>query len=346
MKAVFIDDHGDLKQLQVANLPEPKVGPNDVLIKSGFAALNHIDIFIVKGWPDLNLSMPHVIGSDRSGIIQEIGSEVTTLKEGDRVTVNPGISCGKCKACLSGKQNFCEQFSILGEHQWGTFAEILKMPEINVIKIPKDYSLDKAAAAPLTFLTAWRMLSTQAKLKPNEIIFIHGASGGVSTAAIQIAKFFKAKVITSTSNQDKVEKARDIGADHVINYKKMPEYGKYVYKELTNRMGVDVVIDSVGQATINDSIRLLKPGGRLITCGSTTGPTTEIDLRHIFWKQLRIMGSTMSNQGEFREVMELVFDGTLIPIIDKVYVLDEVKQAEKFLNEGNQFGKVLLKITS
>ncbi len=347
MKAAFINNHGDLNQLQVGSIEEkPKIGPNEVLIKLEYAALNHIDLFIVKGWPGLKLSLPHVIGSDGSGIIEKVGSAVTTLNEGDRVTFNPGISCGKCLACLSGRQNFCEHFSILGENQWGSFAEYLKMPEINVIKVPKSYPLDKAAAAPLTFLTAWRMLVTQAKIKVNETVFIHGASGGVSSASIQIAKYFKAKVITTTSSPEKVEKAKKIGADEVINYKETPDYGKKVYAEFTNRKGVDIVIDSVGQATFKESVRLLKAGGRLIVCGATTGPNTEMDLRYLFWKQLKIVGSTMSNQQEFREVMTLVFNGTLDPLIDKIFPLDKVIESERHLSEANQFGKVLLKIPS
>ncbi|TFF89733.1 MAG: alcohol dehydrogenase [Promethearchaeota archaeon] len=344
MKAAFIEEHGSLETLKVGQVEEPKLESNEVLIETKFGALNHIDLFIIKGWSGLNLALPHVLGSDGSGIVKSVGSKVSLFNEGDRVAINPGLSCGKCYRCLSGKQNFCKEFSILGEHQWGTFAERFKVPEINALEIPKGIKLDVAAAAPLTFLTAWRMLTTQAGLKPNEYIFIHGAGGGVSTAAIQIAKYIGAKIITSTSTQEKMERALSLGADYAINYVKNPNFGKEVYINLTKKQGVDVVIDSVGKKTFQDSIRLLKPGGRLVIPGATTGPISEIDLRQIFWKQLRVIGSTMSNQQEFRNVMDLIFKGKLKPIIDKVFPLENIREAEEYLKEHKQFGKVLLKI--
>lgn len=344
MKAAFIEEHGNLDKIQIGEVNAPTISPNEVLIETKFGALNHLDIFVVRGWPGLTLNMPHVIGADGSGIVKDIGSEVTTLSVGDKITINPGLSCGKCEMCLSGQQVFCKQFSILGENKWGTFAQYLKLPEISVLKIPDGSSLEKAAAAPLTFLTAWRMLITQARIKPNEYVFIHGAGGGVSSAAIQIAKYYGAKVITTTSTSRKIEMAMNLGADHVINYKEIKDYRNQVY-ELTNKHGIDVVIDNVGQATFPTSIRLLKPGGRLITCGVTSGPLSKINIADIFWKHLEIKGSTMANQGEFRAVMELVLDGTLNPIVDKVYPLENVREAEEYLSEGNQFGKVLIKIS-
>ena len=344
MKAAFIQEHGNLEKIQIGDLDAPTIGPNEVLIETKFGALNHLDIFVVRGWPGLTLNMPHVIGADGSGIVKEIGSEVTTLSVGDKITINPGISCGKCEMCLSGQQVFCKQFSILGENKWGTFAQYLKLPEISVLKIPDEFSLEKAAAAPLTFLTAWRMLITQAEIKPNEYVFIHGAGGGVSSAAIQIAKYYGAKVITTTSTSRKIEMAMKLGADHVINYKETKDYRNQVF-ELTNKHGIDVVIDNVGQATFPTSIRLLRPGGRLITCGVTLGPFSKINIADIFWKHLEIKGSTMANQGEFRAVMQLVLDGTLKPIIDKIYPLENVREAEEYLSEGNQFGKVLIKVS-
>jgi len=344
MKAAFIEEHGNLDKIQVGDLDAPIISPNEVLIETKFGALNHLDIFVVRGWPGLTLNMPHVIGADGSGIVKDIGSEVTTLSVGDKITINPGLSCGKCEMCLSGQQVFCKQFSILGENKWGTFAQYLKLPEISVLKIPDGFSLEKAGAAPLTFLTAWRMLTTQAGIKPNEYVFIHGAGGGVSSAAIQIAKYYGAKVITTTSTSRKIEMAMNLGADHVINYKETKDYRNQVY-ELTNKHGIDVVIDNVGQATFPTSIRLLRPGGRLITCGVTSGPLSKINIADIFWKHLEIKGSTMANQGEFRAVMQLVLDGTLNPIVDKVYPLENVREAEEYLSEGNQFGKVLIKIS-
>ena len=345
MKAAFIKNHGSLDQLLVGDIEVPKIKTNEVLVKAKYGALNHIDVFLIKGWPGLKLSLPHVLGSDGSGIVKEIGAAVTTIREGDKVAINPGLSCGKCEYCLSGNQNFCKSFSIIGEHKWGTYCEYFKIPEENVIILPANFSYELAAAAPLAYLTAWRLLKTQAKLKKDELVLIHGAGGGVSTAAIQIAKYFGAKVITTTSDQEKMKKAKAIGADHVINYKANPNYSKTIYSELTQKRGIDVIVDSVGKLTLPISLRLLKPGGRLVIPGATTGPTTEIDIRQIFWKQLKIIGSTMSNQKEFREVMKLVFSGVLRPVIDKKFQLEDIIDAENYLNESKQFGKVIVEIS-
>lgn len=344
MKAAFIREHGSLEKLEVGTVNRPEIGANDVLVKVKYAALNHIDIFVIKGWPGLNLKLPHVLGSDGCGIVEDIGSAVTKVKKGDKVTINPGISCGKCYQCLSGRQNFCPEFSILGENQWGSFAEFVKIPELNLLKIPNEKLFKEAAAAPLTFLTAWRMLTTQGNTQRGDYVFIHGSGGGVSSAAIQIAKYLGATVISTTSTEDKKQKAKEIGADFVLNYKTNEDYSSEVYKDITNKEGIDVVIDSVGKATFNTSIRLLKPGGRVVTCGVTSGPKTEIDIRHIFWKQLEIKGSTMSNQKEFRDIMKLVFERKITPVIDKIFPLDEIRKAEAYLDEGKQFGKVLIEI--
>jgi NADPH:quinone reductase-like Zn-dependent oxidoreductase len=345
MKAAYISNHGKLENIQIGEVDDLMIDPNDVLIETHYAALNHLDLFVIRGWPGLDLSMPHVIGADGSGIVKEIGSEVSMFKIGDKVTINPGLSCQKCEMCLSGKQVLCKQFSIKGEHEWGTFAEFFKIPEINILKLPNSFPLDQAAAAPLTFLTAFKMLISLGNAKPGDFIFIHGAGGGVSSAAIQIAKYFGAKVIATTSSQEKMEQTKKLGADYVINYKKMKDYTKFVYNEITNRRGIDIVIDNIGDVTFNKSIRLLRAGGQLITCGATSGSKIELNLANIFWKNLQIKGSTMSNQGEFRAVMRLVFEGKLKPIIDKIFPFNKVKDAEKYLSEGKQFGKVLLKVS-
>jgi NADPH:quinone reductase-like Zn-dependent oxidoreductase len=344
MKAAIIDAHGELDQIHVADIDAPEPGLGEVLVRASHAALNHLDYFVVRGWSGLELPMPHVLGSDGSGIVEEVGPGVTLVQKGDMVTINPGLSCGKCEVCLSGNQNLCRAFVIKGENVSGTFAEYFTVPEINVIKVPEGYPMDKAAAAPLVFLTAWRMLSTMAMVKHGETVFIQGAGGGVSTAAIQIAKLLGATVIVTTGSGAKEEKARALGADHVINYNEMPDYGTHVFKELTGKRGVDVVIDSVGEKTFSTSLRLLRPGGRLVVCGATTGPTTELDIRQIFWRQSKVLGSSMSNQKEFRDVMNLVFVGKLDPIIDKSFSLDEVPDAEAYLLQAEQFGKVVINI--
>ncbi len=343
MKAACITKHGALGEIAIRDVETPKTAHDELLVRMKFAALNHLDYFVTKGWPGLELRMPHVLGSDGAGIIEAVGPGVTQFQVGDAVAINPGLSCGKCETCLSGEQNLCKSFSIKGEHQAGTFAELFTVPEANAVKVLAEFPLDKAAAAPLVSLTAWRLLVTRARVQPGEVVFVHGAGGGVSTAAIQIAKYLGAVVITTTSTPEKVEKARKLGADHVIDYQAIPDYGTHVFKNLTGKRGVDVVVDSVGAKTFQTSVRLLRPGGRLVTCGATTGPTTDLDIRQVFWKQLVIMGSTMSNQREFRDVMRVMLSGKIEPVIDKVFSLDQAKEAEEYLFRGSQFGKVLLR---
>ncbi len=345
MKAAFIEGHGNLDQLKVDHLPIPTVGPNEVLIKLEYAGLNHLDIFVRKGWPGLKLSFPHILGSDGAGTVVNVGEMVTNLKEGDRVTLNPGVSCGTCEDCLRGEHSLCHRFYIIGEHSNGTYAQFVVVPAVNVIKVPTEIGLDVAAAAPLNFLTAWRMLVTKAKVKPSEYVLVIGAGGGVATAAIQIAKLLQAKVIATSSIQEKLEKAREIGADYVINYKEVEDWEKVVYVDVTEKRGVDVVVDSVGMATFGKSLRTLRKGGRLVTCGATTGPKTDLFINLVFWKQLEILGSTMSSQSEFREVMKLVFAKKLKPVIDTVYKLDEAREAQERMEKGEQFGKILLKVS-
>ncbi|TXT67407.1 MAG: NAD-dependent alcohol dehydrogenase [Promethearchaeota archaeon] len=344
MKAAFFQEHGGIEKIKVGDVDEPRIKSDELLVEAKYGGLNHLDLFILEGWPGLSLKMPHIMGSDGSGIVKEVGEHTSLFKPGDRVLINPGISCGKCYYCLSGQQNVCPEFIIKGEHIDGTYAELFSVPEANALKLPNNFSFALAAAAPLNFLTAWRMIKTRANLQPNEFIFIHGAGGGVSSAAIQIAKLIGGNVITTTSTEEKMKKAEEIGADYVFNYTEDNNYSKEIYVEVTNKKGVDVVIDSVGQATFNESVRLLKPNGRLIICGSTTGPQVSLDLRRIFWNQLQIKGSTMSNQQEFRDVMNFVFSGDLKPIVDKSYPLDKAAEAERYLQKGKQFGKVLLKI--
>ncbi len=340
---MYFKQHGDISQIEYGDIDVPKIDPNEILIKTAYGALNHLDLFVLKGWPGLNLEMPHAIGSDGAGVVEEVGSQVNGFKKGDRVLVNPGIGCGRCIQCYSGQQNFCSQFSILGEHIQGTAAEFFKIPQENAVKIPDSLSFEIAAAAPLTFLTAWRCLVTQGNIKPGEYVLIQGAGGGLATAAIQIAKLFNAIVIATTGTDEKVEKTKKLGADYVINYNTNKDYKKYVFTELTKRHGIDLALDSVGQSTFPTSLSLLRQGGRIVIPGATTGPKAELDLRQVFWKQLKIIGSTMSNHAEFHEVIQHVINGKLKPIIDKIFPLTEGKNAMEHLNSANQFGKVLLK---
>jgi NADPH:quinone reductase-like Zn-dependent oxidoreductase len=340
--AVFFEEHGSIDKIIYGKQKVPSLESTEILVKMKYAGLNHLDLFVLQGWPGLNLPLPHIMGSDGAGIVKAIGENVKDFSIGDKVTINPGISCGFCEACLAGRQNFCNKFHIKGEHVSGTFVEYFKINRKNAFKLPPDFPLDLAAAAPLNFLTAWRMLVTLGKVSPRDIILIQGAGGGVASAAIQIAKLWGATVITTTSSLEKIKKAKQIGADYVINYQENPDYSKYIYKEITKKHGVDIAIDSVGQATFLKSMRLLHPGGKIITCGATTGSKIKLNLNPMFWKQLQILGSTMSNQQEFHAVMDFILQGKLTPIIDKVFLLSETKAAEEYLSKGHQFGKVLV----
>lgn len=342
MKALAIYEHGGVDKLQIVDLPRPAIGPDDVLINVKAIALNRLDIFVRNGSPALKLTMPHIPGSDAAGVIAEVGSNVRALAVGQRVTVNPGLSCGHCEFCLAGQQSLCAEFQILGEHLTGAAAEFVRVPAVNVLPIPSDVPFEVAAAAPLVYLTAWRALISRARLRPGEDVLVVGAGAGTSTAAIQIAKRAGARVFATSSTDDKLKRAKEIGADVVVNYKTQ-EWDRQLFAE-TGKRGVDVVFESVGAATWLKSIRALKRGGRMVVIGATTGPHPQEEIAYIFWKQIDILGSTMSNQSEFREVMKLVLRGELKPVIDTVFPLERARDAHLRMESGEQFGKIVLTI--
>ena len=342
MKALAFYEHGGIEKLQIVDLPKPTIGADDALINVKASALNRLDLFVREGLPGLKLQMPHIPGSDGAGIIAEIGANVRNLKVGQRVTINPGLSCGACEFCLAGEQSLCGEFKILGEHCAGTAADFVCVPAANVLPIPDVFPFEQAAAVPLVFLTAWRALMSRAQVRAGEDVLILGAGGGASTAAIRIAKKAGARVFVTSSSDEKLQKAKQIGADVLINYSTQ-EWDKEVYK-LTNKRGVDVVFESVGAATWLKAIRALRRGGRLVTIGATTGPNPQEEIRQIFWKQVDILGSTMSNQREFREVMKLVLRGELKPVIDVVLPLERAQDAHARLAKGEQFGKIVLTV--
>ena len=342
MKALAFYEHGGIEKLQIVDLPKPTIGADDVLINVKASALNRLDLFVREGLPGLKLQMPHIPGSDGAGIIAEIGANVRNLKVGQRVTINPGLPCGACEFCLAGEQSLCGDFKILGEHCAGTAADFVCVPAVNVLPIPDVFPFEQAAAVPLVFLTAWRALMSRAQVRAGEDVLILGVGGGASTAAIQIAEKAGARVFVTSSSDEKLQKAKQIGADVLINYLTQ-EWDKEVYK-LTNKRGVDVVFESVGAATWLKAIRALRRGGRLVTIGATTGPNPQEEIRQIFWKQVDILGSTMSNQREFREVMKLVLRGELKPVIDVVLPLERAQDAHARLAKGEQFGKIVLTV--
>jgi len=326
----------------VTDYPDPVPGPDQIVVRLHAAGLNHLDIHIREGIPTLKLTLPHVLGADGAGHISAVGSDVTDLEVGDRVVLDPGITCGRCEYCVRGEESLCADYKILGEHLPGTYAEQIAVPAQNAVKIPTDLGFEAAAAAPLVFGTAWRMLVTRAGIRPGEDVLILGAGSGLSTAAIQIAKLAGCTVFVTSSSDEKLQKAKALGADVLVNYKTMP-WSKAVW-ELTGRRGVDVIVDHVGQATFKDSVRSLRKGGRVIVPGATTGPMLELDARYLFWRQLSVLGSTMASRREFDEVMKLVFMGRLKPIVDRVFPLEQARAAHEYLGRGEQFGKVVLAI--
>lgn len=343
MKAVAIFEHGGVDKLTLTDLPRPSIGPDEVLINVKAVAMNHLDLWVREGLPGLKLEFPFTLGSDVAGVIAEVGAQVRDWQVGQRVTINPGWWCGRCEYCLAGQESLCVEFKIFGEHLPGGYAEFIRVPARNLLSIPDDFSFEEAAAAPLAFLTAWRALITQARVIPGDDVLILGVGGGVASAALQVAKLVGARVFATSSSDAKLKRAQELGADILINSKEK-EFEREVW-QITNKRGVDVVFDSIGAATWLKSIRALRKGGRLVTVGATSGPNPTEEIRLIFWKQISIIGSTMSTQKEFREVMKLVFRRQLKPVIDKIFPLEEARAAHERLARGEQFGKIVLKVS-
>lgn len=339
MKAAYFETHGGPEVLGVGELPDPEPRSGEVVVRVEAAALNHLDLWVRRGVPGLDLPLPHIGGSDFAGRIAEVGEGVDAWKVGDRVTANPGLWCERCEWCLRGEHSLCVRYGILGEHVHGALAELVRVPARNLLELPEGLPSSKAAAAPLAYQTAWRALIGRAKLRAGETVLVTGASGGVSTAAIQIARHAGGRVIAVTSGRH-VEAVRGLGAEEVVD-RDEEDFSSAVWR-LTGRRGVDVALDSVGAATWKDTVRCLASDGRLITYGATTGAEGCQDIRLVFWKQLRIIGSTMASHREFLEVMSLVLDGTLEPVVDVVSPLEGIREAHERLEAGGQFGKIVL----
>ena len=342
MKALIFHEYGGLDHLAYADVREPVVGPHEALVQVKAVALNHLDLWVREGIPGLNLAMPHIGGSDIAGVVAAVGEEVDSAWVGRRVVINPALACGSCEFCLAGQQSLCVHFKILGEHTPGGMAEYTVAPAANLYPLPDDYPFVQAAAAPLVFQTAWRALIGRARLRAGESVLILGAGGGVATAAIQIARLAGAYVYAVTSSAEKERRARELGADETINYRET-DFSKEIWRR-TGRRGVDVVLENVGPATWKSSVRALAPGGRLVTYGATTGRMAETDLNLLFWKQASLIGSTMASYAEFAEVMRLVFAGRLRPVVDRVLPLAEGREAQRILEAGEQFGKIVLEL--
>lgn len=337
MKAIRIHAHGGVDQLRLDDLETPRPGPRQVLVEIQAAALNHLDLFVRNGIPGVKL--PIVMGSDGAGVVREIGSEVTQFAVGDRVLAQPGYGCGVCVDCLSGKENYCAKYGIVGEHHNGVQAQYVALDEDKVVHHPSNISFEEAAAIPLVYMTAWEMLINKCGLRPTDTVLVVAASSGVGGAAVQIACAHGARVI-ATVGTSKLAKASKLGAEVVVDHYKQ-DVAKEV-KKLTGGRGVDIVVDHVGSATWQASMRSLAKGGKLVTCGATTGFEVAFDLRFLFIRQQSIIGSTMGSRGDMFRIMQLIQAGKMRGVVDKVFPFAEVAKAHEHLDKGEQFGKVIL----
>lgn len=340
MKAAVFYEHGPIENLQYADVPTPAPKPGEVLVRVRAVALNHLDLFVREGLPGINLPFPHWGGSDIAGEVAALGEGVEGWQEGEHVVINPTLWCGTCEYCIAGEESLCVRFRILGEHVRGGAAEYIVVAATHLFRIPNDYPWEQAAAVPLVFMTAWRSVLTQGQLRAGQSILILGAGGGVASAAIQIAKLAGATVYAASRDEAKRQHARELGADHVLD--SSGDFAKEI-GSLTNRRGVDVVLENVGAATWERSLRAVAKGGRVVVFGATSGPQVQIDLRQLFWRQYAVIGATMSNRREFDAVMRLVFwERRLSPVVDRVLPLSEMQTAQRALEAGEQFGKIVL----
>jgi NADPH:quinone reductase-like Zn-dependent oxidoreductase len=341
VKAAIFQQHGGPEVLEYAGVPEPQIRANEVLVEVKACALNHLDIFVRNGLPGIEISLPHILGNDVAGVVREVGELVTWVKPGDEVMVQPGVSCGHCEACLSGRDNLCREYDIIGYRRNGGYAELVAVPGVNILPKPAQLSWEEAAALPLVTVTAWHMLVTRADVQPGEDVLVHAAGSGVGSIAIQIAKLRGARVITTASSDDKLAKARELGADATINYTR-DDWPREV-RRLTNKKGVDVVVEHTGAVTWPGSISSLKNNGRLVTCGATSGFDARTDLRQVFYRHLTLLGSFMGSKGELVEAMTFVREGKIRAVVDRVLPLAEARQAHELIEDRAQFGKVVLR---
>jgi NADPH:quinone reductase-like Zn-dependent oxidoreductase len=338
MKAVRIHQFGGPEVLTYEDIPDAQPRKDQVLVRVRACSLNHLDVWVRKGLPGVKL--PHILGSDVAGEVVEVGEYVGGFKAGQRVLLSPMHYCGHCAKCVAGVQNQCRAFTVLGNGVDGGNCELIAVPAANVIPIPDSLDFNQAASVPLVFVTAWHMLVALAGVRPGQTVLVLGASSGVGVAAIQIAKLFQCRVITTAGDEAKLAKGRELGADYGINH-----YQQKISEEvrkITNKEGVDIVVEHVGAATWDESMKSLKTGGTLVTCGATTGPNVAIDLRHLFARQLTLRGSYMGTMGDLHEVLRHVFAGRLKPVVDRLFPLSELRAAHEYLEKSQMFGKIVV----
>jgi NADPH:quinone reductase-like Zn-dependent oxidoreductase len=342
MKAVIFEQHGGPEVLKTTEVSDPQIKANEVLIDVRACALNHLDVWVRNGLPGIKIPLPHILGCDVAGVVREVGELVTWARAGDEVMVQPGVSCGHCAECLAGHDNMCDDYDIIGYRRDGGYAEFVAVPGVNLIPKPHKLNWVEAAALPLVTLTAWHMLVTRANVQPGEDVLVHAAGSGVGSIGIQIAKLCGARVIATASSDEKLAKARELGADETINYSS-DDWPKQV-KALTNGRGVDVVFEHTGAATWPGSILSLKKGGRLVTCGATSGFEARTDLRHVFYRHLTILGSMMGSKADLLAAMKFIESGLIRAVVDRVLPLAEARQAHELMEDRAQFGKLVLEI--
>jgi len=340
MKAVIFKQHGGPDVLEYADVPDPVIKPTEVLVQVKACALNHLDVWTRGGLPGIKIPLPHILGNDVAGVVREVGELVSWVSVGDEVMLHPGVSCGHCEECLGGKDNLCATYDILGYGRDGGYAELVSAPAVNVIPKPESLKWEEAAALPLVTVTAWHMLVTRAAVQPGEVVLVHAAGSGVGSLGIQIAKLRGARVIATASSDEKLAKATELGADEVVNYSR-EDWPKEI-RRLTNRKGVDVVFEHTGSATWPGSISSLKTGGRLVTCGATSGFAAQTDLRQVFYRHLTILGSFMGSKAELLEAMRFVEHGQIRAVVDRTLPLADARRAHELMDDRAQFGKLVL----
>jgi NADPH:quinone reductase-like Zn-dependent oxidoreductase len=348
MRAALFRRHGGPDVLEVADVPIPVPGPGQVQVRVTAAGLNHVDLWLRRGLPSLHVALPHTSGGDVCGVVSAFGPGATPAPgagEGDRVLVNPGLSCGRCVRCLDGRDNLCPEFRMLGEHVPGGLAEYVVVPAQNLVPAPRArVALDdtELASIPIAFTTAWQMLVDRAGVRRGETVLVHAAGSGVGVASIQIAKLHGARVIATASTQEKLDRARALGADEVVNRSTADVVAEV--KRLTERRGADIVVDHVGEATFGQSVIAAAKGGRIVVCGATAGYEPKLNLRHLFWRQLSVLGSTLASKARLPEILARFAAGELRPAIDTVLPLDAIVEAHQRLESRAVFGKLVVVI--
>ncbi len=343
MKAAAINGHGGREAIEIADLPDPSPEPGEVLVAVKAAALNHLDVWVRK-LDRFELEFPHVLGSDAAGVVSELGHGVAGLEPGQEVVIDPGLSCGHCDACRQGERSLCEQYGIVGAHRPGTFAEKVAVPAECVYPKPSHLDFPPAAALTLDHLTAWRMVITRGGLRPGETVLIHGIGGGVALAALQIVSASGGRAIVTSSSDEKLRRARTLGAVETINYNTAGDVAATA-RDRTGGKGVDLIIDSVGAATWAINFHAVRKGGRIVHCGVTGGAEVDANISAIYWNQISVLGSTMGGAGEMRQMLRFVEANSIEPVIDSVHPLDEARAATERMENGEQFGKIVLEIS-